>query len=299
MRRKSVEKKITGIIPPLLTAFDTKGEYDAVAQKAIVDYLVGQVQGFYICGTYGSGPMMTSEERKRVTEDVLKFVNGRIPVISHVGGCATRAVVDLARHSEKAGATAVAAVPPTYYGFGEDSVLRHFKELRAAVSIPVFVYNNPKTTGVSVTPKMLAKLADLGIDGVKDSSFDILVFWGQMWAVNKPGFIPVIGTEALILPAVGLGAHAAVCGLANAIPEPVVELFNAVKKGNLAEAGPLQEKVSKMRDIMHLAPTLPMIQAVLRARGVNGGYPRLPFVLPDDELVNRAMNEFRALGVKV
>jgi dihydrodipicolinate synthase/N-acetylneuraminate lyase len=298
MRRSSVQKKITGIIPPLLTAFDAKGEYDATAQKAIVEYLVGQVQGFYICGTYGFGPMMTSEERKRVAEDVLKFVNGRIPVITHVGGCATRAVVDLAKHSEKVGADAVAAVPPIYYGFGEEDVLRHFKELRAAVSIPVFVYNNPKATGVSVTPKMLAKLADLGIDGVKDSSFDILVFWSQMWAVTKPGFIPVIGTEALILPAVGLGAHAAVCGLANAIPEPVVELFNAVKAGRLSEAAPLQERVSKMRDVMHLAPTLPMIQAVLRARGVNAGYPRLPFVLPSADLVNRAMSEFKALGVK-
>ena len=292
-----MEKKITGVIPPLLTGFDEAGNYDPDAQREITEFLVDKVQGFYICGTYGSGPLMTAEERKRVAEDVIKQVNGRIPVIAHVGGCSTRSVVDLAIHAEKNGADAVAAVPPIYYGFAEDAVLRHFEALRAAVSIPVFVYNNPKTTGVSVTGPMLAKLADIGVDGVKDSSFNIIVFWSQMWAVTKPDFIPVIGTEALILPAVSMGAHAAVCGLANAIPEPVVELFRAVEAKDLARAAQLQEKVSKMRDTMHLGPTLPMIQAVLRARGVNAGFPRLPFVPPDKELLNKALDQFRAMGV--
>lgn len=59
----------------------------------------------------------------------------------------------------------------------------------------------------------------------------------------------------------------------------------------------LQEKVSKMRNIMHLAPTLPMIQAVLREQGVNVGHPRLPFVFPEKSLVDQAMSEFRALGM--
>ncbi len=292
-------KKVTGIIPPLLTGFNKEGDYDAAAQKEITEFLVDKVQGFYICGTYGSGPLMTADERKQVAEDVIAQVDGRIPVIVHVGGCSTRSVVELAVHAEKAGADAVAAVPPIYYHFGEDAVLRHFEALRKAVSIPTFVYNNPKATGVTVTPSMLKKLADLGIDGIKDSSFEILVFWEQMWAVTKPDFIPVIGTEALILPAVALGAHAAVCGLANAIPEPVVQLFNAASQGDMALAAKLQKTVSKMRDIMHLAPTLPMIQAVLREQGVNVGYPRLPFVFPEQALVDQAMSEFRALGASL
>ena len=294
-----MDKKIRGIIPPLLTAFDRKGDYDPAAQKEIIEYLVDKVQGFYICGTYGSGPLMTAQERKKVCEDVVGWVNGRIPVIAHVGSCSTRSVVDLAEHAQKAGADAVAAVPPIYYGFGEDAVLRHFEALRAAVTIPTFVYNNPKATGVTVTPAMLKKIIDLGIDGIKDSSFEILVFWEQMWAIDKPDFIPVIGTEALILPAVALGAKAAVCGLANAIPEPVVELIEAVYAKKLDKAAALQETVSKMRDIMHLAPTLPMIQAVLGERGVNVGYPRLPFVFPDRALIDRAMGEFRELGAKL
>jgi len=291
--------KLTGVIPPLLTAFKEDGDYDPVAQREIVSFLVDRVQGLYICGTYGSGPLMSSEERRQTTEDVVKQVRGKIPVIVHVGGCSTRSVVDLAKHAEAVGAPAVAAVPPTYYGFNDDCVERHFAALVKAVTIPVFIYNNPKTTGVTLTPKLLARLVDVGVAGLKDSSFDIITFWRLLWAVRKPDFVSVIGTEALILPAVSAGAQAAVCGLANAIPEPVIELFKAAQTGDLKTAGALQDKVAKMRDVMHLAPTLPMIQAILRERGVDAGYPRLPFVLPDKPLVQKARAEFRALGVRL
>jgi len=294
-----VERKITGVIPPLLTAFDQRGTFDPAAQKEIVNFLVDKVQGFYPCGTYGSGPMMSVEERKQVAELVIDEVNGRIPVIMHVGSCSTQSVVDLAKHAESAGAYAVAAVPPIYYGFDDDAVARQFEAMLDAVSIPVFIYNNPKATGVSVSGNLLARLAEMGVSGVKDSSFDIVTFYSFLQSVKKEGFIPIIGTEALILPAVLAGAHAAISGVSNAIPGPVVDLFNAVKTGDLAKAPALQAKVFKMRDIMHYAPTLPMIQAVLRKRGVNAGYPRLPFVFPDKALVAKAIGDFKALGISL
>lgn len=294
-----MEPKIAGIVPPLLTAFNEKGAFDEKAQREIVSFLVDKVQGFYPCGTYGSGPLMSVEERKRVAEVVIDEVHGRLPVILHVGGPTTRFAVDLAKHAERAGAVAVASVPPIYYGFKEPEVERHFKALVDAVDIPVLVYNNPKTTGVSISPSFLNKLTGIGVRGVKDSSFDIMVFYNYLWAVERKDFIPVIGTEALILPAVSMGAFASVSGLANAIPEPVVELFQAVKAGDLEKARPLQKKVSAMRDVMHMGPTLTMIQAVLNRRGVNAGYPRLPFVAPEKSLVDKAIEAFRALGASL
>ncbi|MCK4393921.1 dihydrodipicolinate synthase family protein, partial [Candidatus Bipolaricaulota bacterium] len=46
-----MDKKISGIIPPLLTAFDRQGNFDEKAQREIVSFLVNKVQGFYPCGT--------------------------------------------------------------------------------------------------------------------------------------------------------------------------------------------------------------------------------------------------------
>jgi dihydrodipicolinate synthase/N-acetylneuraminate lyase len=297
--QRVLKSNIGGIIPPMLTAFDEQGDFDEKAQREIVSFLVDKVQGLYPCGTYGSGVLMDVGERKRVAEVVIDEVAGRIPVIMHVGGASTRSVVELAQHAEQTGATAVAAVPPIYYGFKQPEVERHFTALVDAVSIPVLIYNNPKTTGVAVSAPLLNRLAQIGVSGVKDSSFDIMVFYDYLRGVKKEGFIPIIGTEALLLPAVIMGAHGSVSGLANAFPEPVVELFTAVKRGDMDKATSLQSKVSAMRDIMHYGPTLPMIQAVLRKRGVNAGYPRLPFVLPDEELLEKAIADFMKLGVSL
>ena len=127
------EKKIGGVIPPVLTAFDKEGNVDEKAQREIVSFLVDKVQGLYPCGTSGSGPLMSIEERTKAAEIIIDEVAGRIPVILHVGATSTRSVVELAQHAEKAGATAVAAVPPTYYGFKEPEVERHFKAMVDAV----------------------------------------------------------------------------------------------------------------------------------------------------------------------
>jgi len=290
---------IEGIIPPVLTAFDKSGNVDEKAQREIISFLVDKVQGFYPCGTYGSGPLMDEAERKRVAEVIIDEVAGRVPVIVHVGGASVKLVVELAKHAERAGATAVAAVPPIYYGFKPPEVERYFRALVDAVSIPVFVYNNPSTTGVSISADFLDRVADLGVRGVKDSSFDIILFSAYLRTVKRRDFIPIVGTEALILPAVQMGAHGSVSGLANAIPEPVASLFRAVRAGDMEKARKLQMEVSTLRDVMHWAPPLPMIQSVLRARGVNAGYPRLPFVLPDEDLTAKAMSEFKKMGIQV
>ena len=58
--------KLSGIIPPLLTPFKENGEVDIDRIPPLVDFLKPYVQGFFVCGTYGSGVMMNVEERKRV-----------------------------------------------------------------------------------------------------------------------------------------------------------------------------------------------------------------------------------------
>jgi len=70
----------------------------------------------------------------------------------------------------------VAAVPPYYYRHNERTVLEHFKRLINAVDIPVYAYNNPKTSGFTITPSFLAKLADVGLKGMKDSGFNLVEF---------------------------------------------------------------------------------------------------------------------------
>ena len=289
-----------GIIPPLTTPFTADGRVYEKGLRQLVDFQIDKgSHGLFICGTYGSGPLMKIEERMEVLEIVLHQASGRITVIAHVGTASTQQTVELARHAEKAGADCVASVPPYYYHHDDRSVVAYFRSLVESVLLPVYVYNNPKTSGVTVTPELLHRLANVGVAGMKDSGFGYIDFTHFVLAMeDKPDFRLIVGTEGIALPAWMAGAKGCVSGLANAFPEIMVELWNLFEAGSYTEAARLQLKVNKARQILHIpSSTNAAIYYVLRARGIDAGYPKAP-VLPVEEDKGAAMvAAFRETGL--
>jgi 4-hydroxy-tetrahydrodipicolinate synthase len=289
------EAKITGVIPPVLTPFKENGEPDLDAYGRLLDFLVAHVHGLYPLGTYGSGPLMPKEMRMKLAEFVVRKVDGRVPVIMHIGCADTDTAVELARAAEQAGADAVASIVPFYYRYDERCLLEHFCRILQSVQIPFYVYNNPGMGGNVITPKMLATLAEEGLKGIKDSSFDILTFYAFMRAVNRKDFDFIIGTEALLVPAVVAGAAGCVSGVSNTFPELMVELWNAATAGEMNKAMALQQKVNRIREIMHLSNSIISMHAMLKARGIDGGIPRRPLLPAQDGLAAKIGEELKKL----
>jgi dihydrodipicolinate synthase/N-acetylneuraminate lyase len=287
---------IFGVIPPVITCFDKNGKFDESAQRELIRYLAKYVQGFYPCGTYGSGPLMSAEERKRVAEIIIKE-KGKAAVIVHVGAPSTVEAVDLARHAESAGADAVGAIPPYYYAYSQAQLIDYYRALIKAVKIPVFLYNNPELSRNPVTPETLRILADEGLHGVKDSSFDLVNFYNYRLAVQKPGFKFIVGTEAIAAAALDAGACGVIAGCANAFPELLEDFYETWKKGNPAVTAEKQLKVMRTRQIMKYGPTLTMTYAALRMRGMNPGYPRAPYTEVSKDIYDKALKDFKAMGI--
>jgi len=289
-----------GIIPPLTTPFAADGSVYEKGLRQLVEFQIEKgSHGLFVCGTYGSGPLMTVEERMRVLEIVLDQARHRIVVIAHVGTASTRDSVELARHAAGAGADCVASIPPYYYHHDERSLIEYFRGLVQSSSVPVYVYNNPKTSGVAITPSLLQRLADTGVAGMKDSAFSYIEFTHFVLAMEKrPEFRLIAGTEGIALPAWMAGAKGCVSGLANAFPEIMVDLWNAFEAGNYPEAARLQLKVNKARQILHIpSSTNAAIYRVLQERGVDAGQPRPP-VLPVEEGKGAAMiAAYREIGM--
>ena len=99
-----------GVVPPMCTPFKENGELDVDSLKELVTFLRDRVNGLFICGSYGGGALMTEEERKKVTEVTIDTVQGKIPVIVHVGTADSLSASRLTDHAINAGAAAVAAV---------------------------------------------------------------------------------------------------------------------------------------------------------------------------------------------
>jgi 4-hydroxy-tetrahydrodipicolinate synthase len=292
--------KLKGIIPPLTTPFTREGAVYEEGLRNLVEFQIENGSlGLFICGTYGSGPIMTVEERKRVHEIVVDQVRGRINVVAHVGTTSTAQSVELAQHAASVGADYVASIPPYYHRHDERTVVEYFRSLVDSVDIPVYVYNNPKTSGVTVTPSFLRHLAEVGVVGIKDSGFSYIEFTHLILGMtDRPDFRFIVGTEGIALPAWLAGAKGCVSGLANVFPEVMSEMWNLFEAAEYEKAAKLQLKVNRARQILHIpSSTNAACYAVLHERGVDAGYPKAP-ILPVEESKRVAMIAgFREMGL--
>ena len=293
-------KELQGIIPPLTTPFTETGDLYEEGLCRLIEFQVEKgVHGLFICGTYGSGPIMTVEERRRVHEIVVDQARGRVAVVAHVGTTSTAQSIDLAKHAESVGADLVASVPPYYHRHDERAVVEYFHTLVEAVGLSVYVYNNPKASGVTITPSFLHHLADVGVQGIKDSGFSFIELTHFMLALQDvPDFRFIVGTEALALPAFLVGAKGSVSGLANAFPELVVELWNLFQAGNYEGAARVQMRVNRARQLLHIpSSTNAACYAVLHERGIDVGYPKPPILPVRDDRRAAMIAGFKEMGL--
>ncbi len=287
-----------GVIPPMMTAFKKDGEIYEKGTREIVDFIVPHVQGLYPVGSYGSGPMMSIAERKHTAEIVIDQVKGRIPVIVHVGCSDTRNTVDLAKHAELIGASAVGAVTPYYNEYDQQCIYAHFKALLDSVGIPVFLYNNPRLSGNTPSMETIRKLVGDGIAGIKDSTFDLVNYYHTAMALKQfPELNLIIGTEALLVAAFDAGGQAAVTGLGNVYPELVGQLYQDYLSGDRRKTMQTQELVLRVRQITKFGLTVPTCHAILELRGVDAGVPRMPFTPVGLDVVQKVKAALQELNL--
>lgn len=277
---------IKGVLVPNITIFDKEGAFDKEKTEKHMRWMFENgVDGFFLTGSYGGGPLMTVEERVEVFKLAKKVALGfkGKSLIAHVGTADTASAVILAKEAEKAGMDAVGAVPPFYYKYSENEVLGYYEEIVKAVNIPVYAYNNPTTTRFSFTTGTVEKLQKIGVAGLKDSSLD-MKFLSQVYynvKNNKKDFQVIIGTEVGCLPMYLMGIDTIIGGMCNYVPELVSAMYKLVKEGPREEAERVYEAIMDFRKVMSIADSTIVSHMALYARGFDAGYPRRPMILPD------------------
>jgi dihydrodipicolinate synthase/N-acetylneuraminate lyase len=277
----------------MITPFTDRGDIDEINLARLVEYLSRHVHGLFICGSYGSGPLMTVQERMRVAEITRSHVTEGVSVIAHVGTTNTRDTVALSRHAKDIGCDAVAAVAPYYFTHSEDDLLYYYSDLIKSVGLgfPVYVYNNPKFQGYGISLDTMRKLKGIGVHGVKDATFDILNFASYMRELSDASFDVSLGTEAMWLSARALGCEAYLPGLGNAFPELCVKMWEEGMRNEFEACRATQFLVNEIRSVMYLAKSTQLaVYAMVSLRGIAQGLPRAPFI-PATEAEKAALRD--------
>jgi len=291
-----LQRKIQGVIAVPLTPFGKDGNIDYTAMEEIIEFIIGKgIHGIFSCGSISLGPLMKPEERKQVLEFIVKVNRERVPIIAQIGAADTRTAVDLARHAQSLAVDAVASIPPFYIPTDEEAMYEHFKEIKEAVEIPVYAYNN-LWTGKIISPHLFKRLVDLGYKGMKDAGENILLHYNYL-RLAPPSFNLLMGHETLALPALIMGVSGFTSGTVNAFPELNLELYRSFKKGELEKAAKLQQKILKLTEILSIAPVISNIYACINLRGIKFGQPRRPLRSVSLELQKKMKDKIYQLGL--
>lgn len=277
-------KALHGIVTPMVTPFGKDGKVDFGALDDLVDFLVQNgIHGIYPLGTTGECLFMAADERKQVAEAVVERAAGRVPVFVHVGAPTSAEAAGLAAHAARTGADGVAAVTPYYYQYSPRELVAYYEAILEAIpeGFPLYLYNIPSCTGNDLSPAVVRELAQRhpNVAGIKNSMGDIdrLRAYRQV----RPGFSVLVGNDPLISAAYIAGCDGGVSGPSQIVPQLYTALYAALEAGDLATVTRTQRQVADVVDVTAFGH-VPTIKALMRQRGLPGGYVRAPFLDLDD-----------------
>lgn len=273
---------LRGVIAAVATAFSAGGaSIDEPRLRELVDRLVdGGVQGLVACASTGEVASLSVAERHELTAIMIDQAAGRLPVIVNSGALTTVEAVGLSCDAEVRGAAAVMPIAPYYEPLRPEETFEYYAAIAASIDIPIVAYNHPDATGVNLSPDELGRLGREipNVEYVKESSGSLVQLARVVTRYGE--HIKVFcGTDALVLPALEMGAIGCIVGAANFLARPLADLFHSWEAGESDDA---------RRAWPRMVPALEMIldqdrysfpaavKAACRLAGFDLGVPRLP-----------------------
>ncbi|MFE3108775.1 dihydrodipicolinate synthase family protein [Kitasatospora indigofera] len=275
---------LEGIIAYPVTPFSAAdGRVDTDRLAALVDRLVrAGCHAVAPLGSTGESAYLEDEEWYEAAEASVAAVAGRVPAVVGIADLTTRSAVRRARFAERAGADVVMVLPLSYWKLDEREVSRHFTAVADAVGIPVMIYNNPATSGIDLSPELMVSLVERvgNITMVKESSGDVQRM--HRLAQLSEGRLPFYnGSNPLALEAFAAGAAGWCTAAPCLIPELTLELYRAVRAGDLPAARAAFYRQLPVLQFILKGGLPTTVKAGLALDGFPAGDPRHP-LLPLD-----------------
>jgi 4-hydroxy-2-oxoglutarate aldolase len=281
MNRNEVIKNLKGVICPVVTPFNRRGDVDEGFFRENLSRITGiGLAGILVAGSTGEAPYLAERERLRLVEVARESVKAPEILMVGTGLESTIATLNLSREAVARGADALLVLTPNYYKPRMDSaaLVAHYRTVAAGVTRPVMIYSIPQFTGLEVDPATIAKLSRLpNMAGLKESSGN-LDFVRAVLRKVRPGFHVLVGAASIFYDALCEGAVGAVLGLANYAPSLCVGLYQAFLHRHAAEARDLQQRLVSLGQRINLPYGVAGIKAALDLCGYHGGTPRLPLL---------------------
>jgi len=298
MRRISVEGSWPGIVTPFT-------EHDSVnveSLKRVIEFHIENgSDGLLILGSTGEAIMLSQDERQRVIDAAVDFVNGRTLVMCGISAVTTRETLENARYAKNAGVDCGLLVQPAYIVPTQDALYKYYKEVAEEADFPIVIYHNPTRTGVSIQAETVAKLANIdNIVALKEAGpnpYQIV----RVIELTRGKFNVLCcdcPTYALILPTLAAGGKGTSNVTGSIVPKEFKELSKPWK--TFKDALRTRELYFKLLPLMRLmyAETNPVpLKAALNIIGAKVGRPRKPLTELSENYLPALKLTMKRLGI--
>jgi 4-hydroxy-tetrahydrodipicolinate synthase len=287
---------LAGVIPPMFTPFCEDDRIDAAALVVEARFLRGcGVSGIVIGGSMGEGAGLSEAELAEAVRLVIEAVNGEIPVLAGVIADSSAEAVRLAKAVRDAGASGLQVPPPHFRLAAETSVLAaYYQAITDGSGLPLIIYNVMPTAEAAVESIQQLIAANPAIVGIKQSARNMHTL-AALLATMRGKVKLFSAIDDLIYPSFVLGVDGTISGTSAVFPRESVDLFEAVRAGDLESALRLHERFAPVwRSIDHADfPARSKYAVALTGRPI--GKPRRPFRFPTGEAA-RSIEQAMAAG---
>jgi len=296
-------EKIIGLIDAPFTPFHANGDVNLEPIEAYAAMLQKNgLKGVFINGSSGEGYMLTTEERKLLTEKWVSVAPKGFKVIVHVGSCCLRDSVELAQHAQAVGAWGIGAMAPPFPKIGRiEELVKYCEQIaNAAPSLPFYYYHIPAFNGAFLPMTELLKAVDGRIPnfaGIK-YTYESLYEYNQCRLYKNGKYDMLHGQDETILPSLAQGgAQGGIGGTTNYNGRELVAIIDAWAKGDIEAAREHQNfSQAVINVICHFRGNIVAGKRIMKLIGLDLGGNRVPFQNMTDEEEAKMKQELEEIG---
>jgi N-acetylneuraminate lyase len=294
--------KLHGLVAATHTPFDADGQVNltAVAKQAEHLQRVG-VNTVFLGGSTGENHSLTVAERLALAQRWSEVVRGsKLRFVVHVGSNCLADGRVLAAQAQSLGATAIAALAPSYFKPKSLEVLiACCAEIAgAAPALPFYFYDIPALTGVqfsmpeflTIAPERIPTLA-----GLKFTNADLLSYQ-RCLHVQEGRFDIPWGLDEYLLAALAVGAVGGVGSSYNFAAPLYHRMMAAFARGDLATARAEQYRSVQLIELLGGFGYIAAAKVVMGILGVDVGPTRLPLANLATEQRTQLQTSLERLG---
>jgi 4-hydroxy-2-oxoglutarate aldolase len=245
------------------------------------------VVGYVVLGSTGERANLDEREYLQVIETARRAVPEQLTFIAGAGQQSTRGTIKEIERAAAAGTEAVLVITPSFYksAISQDALVRHYLAVADASSVPVILYSMPDLTGIKIEPETTALLSKhRNIIGMKNSSADIPRFAETVRLVSQD-FAVLIGNGTVLCEALQAGARGGILAVGCVVPKLCIEIYEAVKAGDLNHAKYLQDTLTPLARAVTKTYGIGGLKTAMEMAGFVGGSVRAPLQRPSEHSV--------------